>query len=279
MNLRTLILILLAWMTGAGSSRAQRPSPTPRLPGAPKPEASRPRPRSRPAPTPVPTPAPTADDPLPLPFGIAWGDSPETVLSILPRVNAAVKKKVPLDKTGEIWSVGGVKITGLRDSRIVFQEKHVVGIDLEYGDNAWPSEKYNAGMGNLRKRLETMFAAPGVLVTRGPVKDDSAPGIAQMLTGYEWKRFDTLVLLIYYSAEEKEGDVVKSAFRSLLIRYRFRDPTQIVAEPQPSPSPAAAGADPDATPTPTPEPTPEAKGQELPKPRIRSDGTDPLPEQ
>ncbi len=271
---RVVFLVVLAICAGVAAQAAPvaEPSPTPRLPGAPK------FPRKRPPTTPIPTPLPTADDPILLPFGLAWGDSPDTVTSILPRVKAVVKKKTPLGKSGEIWSIGGVPISGLRDARVLFQEQHVVGIDLEYGENAWPEEKYNNGMGNLRRRLEQMFVSPGLLVTRGPIKESSVEGIDQTLTGYEWKRFDTVVLLVYYSAEKKEGESVKNAFRSLLIRYRFRDPTLVAAESEttPAPSPAPPPGETSASPTPTPEPTPEAKGNELPLPKATN--AEPLPE-
>lgn len=243
----------------------------------------------RPAPTPLPTPIPTAEDPIPLPFGLAWGDSPETVNATLPRVNATVKKKTPAGKGAELWSIGGIKIPGLRDARILFLDQHVVGIDLEYGENAWPVEKYNTGMGNLRKRLEQMFVAPGILVSRGPIVDEKAPEISQMLTGYEWKRFDTVVLLVYYSAEQKGGDpaAAANAFRSLLVRYRYRDPVLVAAEAREQEKAADAAATPTpalaegATPAPSVAPTPQSKAKDLPRPRLPAsgDGTDPLPEE
>lgn len=285
MTFRRALSLALGFLL-AGAAEAQQaspaPCPTPRIPGAPKSM------RKRPAPTPIPTPVPTAEDPIPLPFGLAWGDSPDTVNATLPRVNATIRKKTPVGKSGELWSIGGIKIPGLRDARMLFLDQHVVGIDLEYGDNAWPVEKYNIGMGNLRRRLEQMFVAPGVLVSRGPIPDEKTPDVTQMLTGYEWKRFDTVVLLVYYSAETREGETVKNAFRSLLVRYRYRDPVLVSAEarekekaenasPAPSPDPAAAAA----TPTPTAAPTPESKAKDLPIPKLRErgDGTDPLPEE
>lgn len=259
------------------SSPGASPSPTPRIPGAPKSM------RKRPAPTPLPTPVPTSEDPIPLPFGLAWGDSPETVNVTLPRVNATVRKKTPMGKTGEFWSLAGIKVPGLRDARMYFQDQHLVGVDLEYGDNAWPVEKYNIGMGNLRRRLEQMFVAPGVLVSRGPVQDESTPEVAQVLTGYDWKRFDTVVLLVYYSAEKKQGEEVKDAFRSLLVRYRYRDPVLVTAEAKEKEKAEAAAPtpppDPGATPTPTAAPTPEVKAKDLPIPKLKGDGTDPLPEE
>lgn len=262
------------------SSPGASPSPTPRIPGAPK------LMRKRPAPTPLPTPVPTSEDPIPLPFGLAWGDSPETVNVTLPRVNATVKKKTPLGKSGEIWSLAGIKVPGLRDARMIFQDQHLVGVDLEYGDNAWPVEKYNIGMGNLRRKLEQMFVAPGVLVTRGPIQDEQAPAdVAQILTGYDWKRFDTVVLLVYYSAERKDGEQVKDAFRSLMVRYRYRDPVLVTAEAREREKAEAAAPtpppDPGATPSPSAAPTPEVKAKDLPVPRLKGkgDGTDPLPEE
>ena len=220
---------------------------------------------SRPAATPVPTPPPTADDPVTLPFGFSWGDTPEMVKTALPRVKAKIKQVKPLGSNGEIWFLTGVEVPGLRESRAIFQEKQLVGLDLEYGSPDWPVEKFRGAMASLRRKMETMFAGPGNLLKRGPVEGSEEAGVDQILTGYEWRRNDTIVLLVYFSAEKvttvkKEGEPSKDAFRSLTIRYRYQAESP---EAKPPPPPGS-----------TPEATPETVAPGSPAP---GDSADPVP--
>jgi hypothetical protein len=205
---------------------------------------------ARPTPTPIPTPVPTIDDPVTLPYGFTWGDSTEMVKTALPRVKGKVKEIRPLGERGEIWVVTGIEVPGLRESRAIFQERQLVGLDLEYGAPDWPMEKFRAAMANLRRKLEAMFAGPGTLLKRGPVEGTEESGVDQILTGYEWRRGDTIVLLVYFSAEKRDGETTKDAFRSMTIRYRYQQPSP---DPSPAPSPPATpGQDP------LPEPAPDS---------------------
>ena len=208
--------------------------------------------------TPTPTPVPSAEDPVTLPYGFTWGDSMDMVFTSLPRVKAKVKEKKPLGDRGEIWVLTGIEVPGLRESRAIFQEKQLVGLDLEYGAPDWPMEKFRGAMSNLRRKLEGMFAVPGTMLKRGPVEGNEDSGVDQILTGYEWRRGDTIVLLVYFSAEKKGSVSPKDAFRSMTIRYRFQAPT---AEP------------PKETPKEVVKEIPKEVPKESPKP-----GTDPLPE-
>jgi hypothetical protein len=224
--------------------------------GAPAPTQRRP--------TPTPTPPPTADDPVTLPYGFTWGDSMEMIMTALPRVKAKVKEKKPLGERGEIWVLVGIEVPGLRESRAIFQEKQLVGLDLEYGAPDWPMEKFRGAMANLRRKLEGMFAGPGNLLKRGPVEGSEESGVDQILTGYEWRRGDTIVLLVYFSAEKKAAESPKDAFRSMTIRYRYQAPSAETT-PQSTPKPS-----PDALPEPAPEATP------VPSP-APTEGAEPLP--
>lgn len=215
------------------------------------------RPGSRPQATPVPTPAPAPDDPVTLPFGFSWGDSPEMVKTAMPRVKAKLKQVKMLGDRGEIWVMVGVEVPGLRESRAIFQERQLVGLDLEYGAPDWPVEKFRSAMANLRRKLETAFAGPGTLLKRGPVEGASESGVEQILTGYEWRRSDSIVMLVYFSAEKKDSAAPAEAFRSMTIRYRYQPPVPAGA-PTPAPSPDAT-ASPSATPAQTPMEAPVEK--------------------
>ncbi|OAI41935.1 hypothetical protein AYO41_01295 [Verrucomicrobia bacterium SCGC AG-212-E04] len=220
-------------------------------------------------PTPIPTPPPGPDDPVTLPFGFSWGDTPEMVKTAMPRVNAKLKQVKPLGDRGEIWVLVGVAVPGLRETRAVFQEKQLVGLDLEYGATDWPVEKFRGAMANLRRKLEAMFSGPGTMLKRGPVEGSEVSGVEQILTGYEWRRSDTIVMLVYFSAEKKGGAPGTEAFRSMTIRYRYQAPVPAgVATPSPEPAPDA---------TPVPLENPAATPAESPAPEAATPTPDPLP--
>ena len=231
-------------------------------------------------PTPTPTPAPTADDPVTLPYGFTWGDSVEMITTALPRVKAKIKEKKPLGERGEIWVLTGIEVPGLRESRAIFQEKQLVGLDLEYGAPDWPMEKFRGAMANLRRKLEGMFAGPGTMLKRGPVEGNEDSGVDQILTGYEWRRGDTIVLLVYFSAEKKGAISPKDAFRSMTIRYRYQapspEPPKEAAKELPK-EPLKPGVD--ALPEPAPEPPPKETPAETPAAEVSDTLPTPAPPQ
>lgn len=233
--------------------------------------------RERPRPTPVPTPVPGPDDPVTLPFGFSWGDTPEMVKTAMPRVKAKLKQVKPLGERGEIWVLVGVEVPGLRESRAIFQEKQLVGLDLEYGAPDWPMEKFRGAMANLRRKLEMAFAGPGTLLKRGVVEGGDESGVEQILTGYEWRRSDSIVMLVYFSAEKKEASSATEAFRSMTIRYRYQPPVPAgAALPTPVPVPAAVPpAEAVETPVIQPTETPVTNPVETPAPAEPT--SDPLP--
>ncbi len=219
---------------------------------------------TRPEATPVPTPVPGPDDPVTLPFGFSWGDTPEMIKAAMPRVKAKLKQVKPLGDRGEIWVLVGVEVPGLRESRAIFQEKQLVGLDLEYGAPDWPVEKFRSAMANLRRKLEAAFAGPGTLLKRGLVEGTEESDVEQILTGYEWRRSDSIVMLVYFSAEKKDVATAAEAFRSMTIRYRYQPPVP-AGSPGPdairaTPAPSAPGRDP----LPVPEATPEQGGESTP---------------
>ncbi len=237
---------------------------------------------TKPAPTPVPMPVPGPDDPVTLPFGFSWGDTPEMVKTAMPRVKAKLKQVKPLGAAGEIWVLVGVEVPGLRESRAIFQEKQLVGLDLEYGAPDWPVDKFRGAMANLRRKLETAFAGPGTLLKRGPVEGTEESGVEQILTGYEWRRSDSIVMLVYFSAEKKAAASTTDAFRSMTIRYRYQSPVPAgAATPTPSAVPnPAEGPGPSARPDPPPnaDPAPvENPATPAESPAVATPTPDPAP--
>ena len=229
------------------------------------------KPGATPAPSPSPSPAasPLADDKIPLPFDLSWGDQTDHVSYLLTRVKATIRERRTFSEKGEALIVQGVPVPGLRETRLLFQEGFLVGIDIDYGASNWGVDRYNTGMAQLRRKLEKTFNGPGQMLRRGPV-DNPPPGVQQTLTGYEWKAWDTSVMLVYFQAEKKDGDALKDTFRSLLLRYRFRPPADPAKEPvkkggKPTPQlPPGEGQVP--APLPGAGPAQEPLLDELPKP-------------
>lgn len=214
-----------------------------------------------------------------LPFRMVWGDAPERLQRTLAGGGTKVtERRVSADGRREVWTVEGLLRAGpkLGSVLLTFLDHALTGVELRYGAPDWKEEKYNEAMGTLRRQLEKDMGAPGELVSRqsGPapsptlaVTPDPTPTAAsssspspdpsaspspsppptdepvhQTLTGYAWKKGDSVVELFYFSAEQP-GKAL--AFRSLSVHFRYRDPSGgNGGGPGPEASPAPPGADP-----------------------------------
>ena len=148
-----------------------------------------------------------------------WFDNQNRLASLFAGVSAKVTDK-KTDGPNEIWTVKELIAPNLRTSFFTFQQGMLIGLEFDYGQDAWDDGKYNEVMGQFRRLLETKCEAPGEIISR---KTDQAPGtsIKETLMGYQWVRGDTNVQLFYYSAE----DTAKALnFRSISVHYHYRDP-------------------------------------------------------
>ena len=223
--------------------------------------------RRRPAPPPRP-------DTVALPYNLVWFDSQNRLASLFAGVSAKVAEKKP-DGPNEIWTVNELIAPNLRTSFFTFQQGMLVGLEFDYGQDAWDTNKYNEVMGQFRRLLETKCESPGEIISR---KSDEVPNstVKETLMGYQWVRGDTIVQLFYYAAE----DTAKALnFRSISVHYHYRDPFAPPPGSEPSPTP---GAPPPATGQTasvkvTPTGPDDARGGALPMPDNLPPGSTPAP--
>ena len=190
--------------------------------------------RRRPAPPPRP-------DTVSLPYNLVWFDNQNRLASLFAGVGAKVTEK-KTEGANEVWAVRDLIAPNLRTSFFTFQQGLLIGLEFDYGQDAWDTEKYNEVMGQFRRLLETKCETPGEIISR---KTDQAPGttIKETLMGYQWARGDTSVQLFYYAAE----DTAKALnFRSISVHYHYRDPFA----PPPGSEQSLAGPAPGAPPPP-----------------------------
>ncbi len=214
-----------------GAPNRSLPQATPLPRGALTPRTSQTAPsgaRRRPAPPPRP-------DTVALPYNLVWFDSQNKLASLFAGVSAKVAEK-KADGPSETWTVNELIAPNLRTSFFTFQQGMLIGLEFDYGQDAWDTAKYNAVMGDFRRLLETKCETPGEIISR---KSDQVPNstVKETLMGYQWVRGDTIVQLFYYAAE----DTVKALnFRSISVHYRYRDPFgPLPGAEQPTPAPAA----------------------------------------
>ncbi len=150
-------------------------------------------------------------------------------------------------------------------------------------------------MGQFHKLLDAKCEKSGEPIDR-PAAPTPDSAVKQSLTGFQWKRGDTLVQLFYFTAEDPAKAL---AYRSISVHYHYQD----IAPPDTAPLPDAprSNADPNAnplfgsgakavpsasptpaipaasaTPAPSPEYGPPPPPTPTPKPGTRD--ADPLPE-
>lgn len=161
-----------------------------------------------------------APDYLRPPFGLFWGEEASQIEKLLKGAKAKVTDK---NKDGNIerWSVEGIIQPALKQTNFYFQEKSLVGIELQYANDAWDQAKYNTFMDKFRAKIEGRFGA-GTMINRekGPQED-----VSQSMVTYEWKQDDTNLQLVYFGVEKDD-----MAFRTVSLHYRYV-PMEIPAVP------------------------------------------------
>lgn len=258
-----------------GTPSRNLPQATPLPRGGLKPrnsdsDASAASPRRKPLPPPRP-------DTVALPYNLVWFDSQNRLASLFAGVSAKVAEK-KADGPSEIWTVNDLIAPNLRTSFFTFQQGMLIGLEFDYGQDAWDTAKYNEVMGQFRRLLETKCEAPGEIISR---KSDQVPDstVKETLMGYQWVRGDTIVQLFYYAAEDTSKAL---NFRSISVHYHYRDPFAPAPGSEPSPSPGAQPPLPPntgqtASVTVTPAGPDDTRGGALPMPDNPPPGRTPTP--
>ena len=239
---------------------------------------------------PLPPPRP---DTVELPYHLYWGDSQNRLASLFAGVGARVLNK-KAEGQAEIWSVDGLIAPNLQGSLFTFAQGSLVALEFDYGQPGWTPEQFNAMLDQFHKLLDAKCAKPAEPVDRpaAPSPDNS---VKQTLTGFQWKRGDTLVQLFYFTAEDPAKSL---AYRSISVHYHYQDLTPPDASPLPDSDRATADpnanplfgggakavpsasleAGPAATATPVPSPEYGPPPPPTPKPKAGSRDAEPLPE-
>ena len=253
-----------------GGPNRSLPQATPLPRGALTPrnsDAASSSPRRRPA-------APPRPDTVALPYNLVWFDSQNRLASLFAGVSAKVAEK-KTDGPNEIWTVNELIAPNLRTSFFTFQQGMLIGLEFDYGQDSWDTNKYNEVMGQFRRLLETKCESPGEIISR---KSDQVPNstVKETLMGYQWVRGDTSVQLFYYAAEDTEKAL---NFRSISVHYHYRDPFAPPPGSESSPAPAASPLPPGQTAsvTVTPAGPDNAPGGSLPLPDNGSPASTPAP--
>lgn len=203
-----------------------------------------------------------------LPFNLNWADSRDRLARLLGGTGAAVKER-RVAGSRETWTVEGLLRTPPRPEKVLltFLDDALVAIEMQFGQTEWDTEKFNETMGTLRRQVERDLNGPGDLVKREsePVTSPDGAQIQQTLTGYEWKRNETLVELFYFAAEDTEK---KQSFRTISVHYRYvPPPMEDPAQQQPGLPGAGAAQGPNASPLfPQNNNAPKGEADPLPKP-------------
>ena len=225
-----LLLILLAAAPPVAPAQTRSLFPDNR---APSQSSALRNPSRRPAPPPRP-------DTVSLPYNLYWGDSQNRLASLFAGVGAKVASKKAVGPS-EIWTVEGLIAPNLQAALFTFTQGSLVGLEFDYGQPDWNTDRYNEMMGEFRRLLEVKCEKPGEMISRQTEQPPDS-SVKQSLMGYQWKRGDTLVQLFYFSAE----DPVKSlAYRSISVHYHQQELIEDSGPPLPD---AARSSDPNANP-------------------------------
>ena len=170
----------------------------------------------------------------------------------------------------EIWTVQGLIAPNLQTSFFTFQQGILIGLEFDYGQQTWAPAKYNDVMEQFRKLLDKVCEKEGEMISRQTDQPSEDPALKQSLTGYQWKRGDTLVELFYFSAEDPAKSL---SYRSISVHYHYRDPAEVDAANGGPADPAGVNPAPGANPASSPSLFPHGAAAAPVTP-----DTDPLPE-
>jgi hypothetical protein len=144
------------------------------------------------------------------PFGLAWGEVPEKLATLLTGAGAKIVDKA---KSGErdVWTVEGLLQPRLKRTLFYFQNGALTEVELQYEDATWDVARYDTFLGEVRAKIEQLYG-PGTLIARqkSPTGD-----VTETIVGYQWKLESGSMQLFYFSAERGAN-----IFRSVSVHYK-----------------------------------------------------------
>ncbi len=145
------------------------------------------------------------------PFKLTWGETPLRLDRLLTGAGAKVVERHPANEGCEAWEVEGIVQEGLKRTVFYFRDSSLVGVELQYRNEAWSQEKYDEFMGRWRRTLEQKYGQ-GQLITR---KTEPLEDVTQTVVGYKWNQNNTVLELVFYSAKNEAQE-----FRTLSVHYK-----------------------------------------------------------
>jgi hypothetical protein len=152
-----------------------------------------------------------AAEEIKVPFNFRWGDSSQLVANTIDRAQAHVvdQKMVAGHK---VLVVEGHPDPRLKRSLFTFDNDSLIEVELEYSDDSWDEQKFNAIFEQTRRNLDRKYGTSRN-IARQTSKEDG--DVIQTIIGYQWTQSYTSLRLILYTAE-KGADT----FRMLSYHYR-----------------------------------------------------------
>jgi len=152
-----------------------------------------------------------AAEEIKVPFNFRWGDSSQLVANTIDRAQAHVvdQKMVAGHK---VLVVEGHPDPRLKRSLFTFDNDSLIEVELEYSDDSWDEQKFNAIFEQTRRNLDRKYGTSRN-IARQTSKEDG--DVIQTVVGYQWTQSYTSLRLILYTAEKGA-----ETFRMLSYHYR-----------------------------------------------------------
>ena len=144
------------------------------------------------------------------PFKLHWGETVDRMERLLTGAKLRIVDRRRVDGR-EVWDVEGIVQEGLRRTVFSFKNGELVEVEFQYHKPEWPESKYDAFMGDVRRRLEQLYGR-GELIAR---KTEPVGDVTQTLVGYKWNQNNTAVELFYFCAQN-----ASQVFRTLSVHYQ-----------------------------------------------------------
>lgn len=145
-----------------------------------------------------------------VPFNFQWGESASRVEQSLVGIKAKiVERKVVEGRTAFV--VEGIPQKQLQRALFYFKNDMLNEIELQFGDAAWDSPKYDLFFEEVRRNVDSKYGM-GRLLTRSRNREGD---VLQTLIGYQWLQGSITLRLYLFTAEKS-----LNALRILSLHYK-----------------------------------------------------------
>ena len=146
------------------------------------------------------------------PFNLVWGETADRLERLVSAAGGKVAGRKMVRGNREAVEVEGLLQDGLKKTIFYFKLGILTGVELQYQSDAWPEEKYNSLMGDLRRRISERYGE-GTQITR-KTEHVGVNGVTQTVAGYKWTVNAASMQLVYFSATDP-----KNAYRTVSVHY------------------------------------------------------------